>query len=197
MTWALDKNRPPHKIQIPLYQDNADSPSKKTGCPICDGKCDPIKHGSYWRNAIESNGDKELLRIQRFLCKSRGGTFSFLPERLIPYRTPSLPLLENLWQEMLDTPKSHQEMIADIINCYPNSSMADWEYSRLADLLHIFQVAMDQITILENQRFASLSDFFSYCQQYTLHGQRGFLAIAKAFHAQHHRFLFGTASQHR
>jgi len=197
VTWAQSKEQALHPIQLPVYQDESASPSENWVCPICDGKCEPIKHGAYWRNAIEENGNKHRIRIQRYLCKSFGGTFSCLPERLIPYRAPSLPLQGNIWQSILTSNKSQKKTLAEIMADYSESPISNWEYSRLQDLLQILEAAMAKMTIFGQQTFSSLGDFLRYCQEFTYNGRRGFLAIAKSFYTQHQRFLFGTPSQHR
>ncbi|MEI6064815.1 MAG: DUF6431 domain-containing protein [Pseudanabaena sp. ELA748] len=184
-------------MQVPVYQDDSASPSENWVCPICDGKCEPIKYGAYWRNAIEISGDKHRIRIQRYLCKNKGGTFSWLPERLIPYQAPCLPLAENLWKQILTANQSQKETLAEIMAGFPESPIANWEYSRLQDLLQNLEAAMAKMTIFGQQTFSSLGDFLRYCQEFTYNGRRGLLAIAQSFYTQHQRFLFGTPSQHR
>ena len=53
-------------------------------CPHCRGMVNLLRHGFYWRNAIE--GD-ELYRIPicRLKCPSCNKTVSLLPDFLIPY----------------------------------------------------------------------------------------------------------------
>jgi transposase-like protein len=172
-------------------------PIEKSGCPICNGYCSPIKHGGYWRNSISADGVKEKIRIQRYLCKSTERTFSFLPEHLIPYRVPSLPLLAELWRTMLFSGKSHQQTLADIGKRFTETVVANMEYSCLQDFSRILQAAMERVTILHAKPFSSILNFFEYCEHYRHNGRTGFLAIAQSFYAQHHQFLFGTASQHR
>lgn len=48
-------------------------------CPRCKEKEATIKHGYYYRQAIDANGEKYLIPIQRFRCKVCGKTFSYLP----------------------------------------------------------------------------------------------------------------------
>jgi len=53
-------------------------------CPHCRGMVNLIRHGFYWRNAIEG---EELFRIPicRLKCPSCNKTVSLLPNFLIPY----------------------------------------------------------------------------------------------------------------
>jgi hypothetical protein len=147
---------------------------------------------------IEANGVKEKIRIQRYLCKTTERTFSFLPERLIPYRTPSLPLLDELWRTLLFSNKSHQETLAAIMDDFSESeSVIGMEYSHVQEWSQILQVAMERVTILHAKSFSSVMDFFEYCKHYSHNGRTGFLAMAQSFYTQENRFLFGTASQHR
>jgi transposase-like protein len=48
-------------------------------CPRCKEKEATIKHGYYYRQAIDAFGKKYLIPIQRFRCKLCSKTFSYLP----------------------------------------------------------------------------------------------------------------------
>jgi transposase-like protein len=49
------------------------------GCPRCEEIKKIIKHGHYCRQAMDGDGLKYILPIQRFRCKICGKTFSYLP----------------------------------------------------------------------------------------------------------------------
>lgn len=53
-------------------------------CPHCRGMVNLLRHGFYWRNAIEGE-DLYRIPICRLKCSSCNKTASLLPDFLIPY----------------------------------------------------------------------------------------------------------------
>ena len=60
-------------------------------CPV-DPRHPVDCHGSYERNA--NCDDQSKTDIDRFLCRPCGRTISVLPERFLPYRAVSVPLVQ-------------------------------------------------------------------------------------------------------
>jgi len=48
-------------------------------CPRCKEYVKIIKHGYYYRRAIDQDEKRHMIPIQRFRCKSCKKTFSYLP----------------------------------------------------------------------------------------------------------------------
>jgi transposase-like protein len=69
-------------------------------CPRCKKKEKIIKHGRYHRRAIDVDGSKYLIPIQRFRCKTCGKTFSCFLSRYNPYCIQVIsPLIEAYFKE--------------------------------------------------------------------------------------------------
>lgn len=71
-------------------------------CPLCEGSGCAVRHGLYFRQAVDEGGAVyERFPVPRFLCREKGPqrpearTFSVLPAALVPRRRFSLPLM--LW----------------------------------------------------------------------------------------------------
>ena len=78
---------------IPDFQDS---------CPLCEGAACAVRHGLYFRGAVDVGGAvHERFPVPRFLCRATGPqrpqakTFSVLAADLVPRRRFSLPLM--LW----------------------------------------------------------------------------------------------------
>jgi len=141
---------------------------------------------------------KTRIRIQRYLCKRKNRTYSLLPEDLIPYRAPSLGFLAVIWHLQLFCDQSQKQKLSAITDRFPESKTAlNMDYSHLNDFKDILQKAMERINALTEHRFVSIVDFFKFCERYVHAGRTGWLAVSSWFYEQQHRFLFGTASQHR
>lgn len=76
---------------IPDYQDE---------CPVCAGAGCAVRHGLYFRQVVDCQGQiYEAFPVPRFRCRRRGPrraeavTFSVLPAELVPRRRFSLPLM--------------------------------------------------------------------------------------------------------
>ena len=75
-------------------------PDYRAACRLCGGAGCAVRHGLYHRRVVDVDGT-ELAKfpIPRFRCRSRGprrptaATFSVLPDRLVPRRRLSLPLM--------------------------------------------------------------------------------------------------------
>ena len=150
------------------------------------------------RNAIDDLGMKTRIRVQRYLCKRKKRTYSMLPEELIPYRASSLGFLAVFWRMLLFIDQSHKQILSAIVDRFPESSAAlNMDYSHLNDVEGILQLAMNRVTALTGTGFPSIQCFFEFCSAYVFNGRTGWLAVTQWFYEQQHRFLFGTASQHR
>lgn len=70
-------------LLIPDYRDR---------CPLCRGAGCAVRHGLYFRDAVDVDGSVDRLPIPRFRCQRRGPlksgprTFSVLPSSLVPRR---------------------------------------------------------------------------------------------------------------
>jgi len=74
-------------MQIRMSSFKGDRPP----CPI-DPHHPVDHHGVYWRYANCDDDTKEA--VDRFLCRPCGHTMSVLPDRVLPYRAVSVPLVE-------------------------------------------------------------------------------------------------------
>ena len=150
------------------------------------------------RNAIDDLGMKTRIRVQRYWCKRKKRTYSMLPEELIPYRASSLGFLAVFWRMLLFIDQSQKQILSAIVDRFPESSAAlNMDYSHLNDFEGCLQVAMNRVTALTGIGFPSIQCFFEFCSAYVFNGRTGWLAVTQWFYEQQHRFLFGTASQHR
>jgi len=77
-------------------------PGFQERCPLCRGAGCAVRHGLYFRQAVDVDGAVyERFPVPRFLCREKGPhkpearTFSVLPASLVPRRRFSLPLM--LW----------------------------------------------------------------------------------------------------
>lgn len=59
-------------------------------CPFCHDQVSLIKHGFYYRNAIDKDNFVYRLPIRRLLCPHCGRTVSLLPDFLMPYFQSSI-----------------------------------------------------------------------------------------------------------
>jgi transposase-like protein len=55
-------------------------------CPRCNECTKIIRHGYYYRRAIDAAGEQHLIPIRRFRCKTCKKTFSYLPPFLARYK---------------------------------------------------------------------------------------------------------------
>ena len=194
--------RPLQKIQIRDYQNADKTPrgqNEKDCCPICSDRCEFIKYGTYCRNVIDHDGVLARIQIQRYQCKRTMKTFSILPETIVPYRLYSIPLLNLLWKILITFAKKSQHQLMEMIGeQIPNILKTCIAYAQLKEAGSILESAMERMTTLTGQVFASLPDFFNYGQTYEYQGRRGFLAIQESVYRQQKIwFLFGTPSQCR
>ena len=150
------------------------------------------------RNAIDDLGMKTRIRVQRYWCKRKKRTYSMLPEALIPYRASSLGFLAVFWRMLLFIDQSQKQILSALVDRFPKSSAAlNMDYSHLNDIEGILHVAMEKVTVVTGTGFPSIQHFYNFCQQYVHAGRTGWLAVTQWFYERQHRFLFGTASQHR
>ena len=141
---------------------------------------------------------KTRIRVQRYLCKRKGLTYSMLPEALIPYRASSLGFLAVFWRMLLFIDQSQKQILSAIVDRFPKSStVPNMDYSHLNEVEYILQVAMEKVTVVTGTGFPSIQHFFEFCERYVHAERTGWLAVSRWFYEQQHRFLFGTASQHR
>lgn len=72
-----------------------------TSCPICKDKVNLIKHGFYYRNAINSDNSAYRLAIRRLVCPHCDKTISLLPDFLMPYFQSTVNRIINLLSNLL------------------------------------------------------------------------------------------------
>lgn len=75
-------------------------------CPRCREKNRIIKYGLYYRIAIDLDEIRQLIPVQRFLCKVCGKTFSFLPPFLARYKPYCIQAVSPLIETYLNSPLS-------------------------------------------------------------------------------------------
>lgn len=165
---------------------------------ICERVCGFIKHGFYSRGKIKSDGSQAIIRIQRYFCKIKRRTFSYLPEELIPYRVFSLGIIFELLRIMFDSVgQSQQQQLAKIVYKYDKKPVVNICFAQLEKMKTLLNCAMNKYTFLTGKHFDTLPDFFEYCQGYKFNNHTGYLAIKQSIYCQSKDFLFGTASQFR
>ena len=91
------------KIYIACFQHLVLPP---LACPRCREKDKIIKYGHYYRIAVDLEGTKHKIPIQRFRCKICGKTFSYLPPFLSRYKPYCIHVVSPLIDANLTTPVS-------------------------------------------------------------------------------------------
>lgn len=72
-------------------------------CPYCHST-NLIKYGTYDRNVIYEEDEEiksDIIKIQRFMCKSCNTTHAILPDFLVPYKQYSIDLLLIILLELI------------------------------------------------------------------------------------------------
>lgn len=72
-------------------------------CPHCRST-NLIKYGTYDRNVIYEEDEEiksDIIKIQRFMCKSCNTTHAILPDFLVPYKQYSIDLLLIILLELI------------------------------------------------------------------------------------------------
>lgn len=103
----------------------------KIKCPHC-GAYHYIKWGSYSRYVVYLNHEKKYINVQRYKCKVCEGTFSNLPEDVLPRKKYSksaiIQMLE--WKYLHGTGLRKTGKISDRKIIYPPSTI--WKYIQWA-----------------------------------------------------------------
>lgn len=70
-------------------------------CPICNDQVKLIKHGFYYRNAVNNDNFVYTLAIRRFICPHCDKTISLLPDFLMPYFQSTVNRIIDLLSDFL------------------------------------------------------------------------------------------------
>lgn len=96
-------------------------------CPHC-GAYHCIKWGSYSRDVVHINGERKKINVRRYRCKICNGTFSILPEYVLPRKKYSksaiIQMLE--WKYLHGGGLRKIGKISDRKTIYPPSTI--WRY---------------------------------------------------------------------
>lgn len=80
-----------------VYEDSLKEkkpPCPGSDCPICSGKQRLHKHGTYCR--YRGTDGARLQKVQRFVCRRCGHTWSVIPAGMMPYRSLEVERFEAL-----------------------------------------------------------------------------------------------------
>ncbi len=151
-------------------------------CPICDSS-DLIKHGKYFRDIIDDNGDAISINIFRLKCNCCNKTHAIIPSFIIPYF--KLPLNVILDIILLLKKRKSYSYIVDKLFAYDldlsyvyfiDKKLEVWEffYPKIVSALSTKTIA-DMFNVLNNNlKFNSLRkiksiDFRKRVIRYFLH----------------------------
>lgn len=100
-------------------------------CPHC-GAYHYIKWGSYSREVVYINYEQKNINVQRYKCKVCGGTFSNLPEDVLPKKKYSKSAITQMleWKYLHGTGLRKTGKISDRKTIYPPSTI--WKYLQWA-----------------------------------------------------------------
>jgi transposase-like protein len=160
------------------------------GCPRCKEHVKIIRHGYYYRRAIDTAGEGHLIPIRRFRCKSCKKTFSYLPPFLARYKPFCIQVVSPILETYLTTTLS----LTNIVDVkYPNLPI-DYRSARLcikhfvSKLDDIYSLVMTEMVksdfswnLSEDLRFLEIPDHLKKKLP-----KRGFLDLYRFFVLMRH-----------